>query len=105
MMGNIYCVMKARLLDKEVMTTSNEKISVFGLASMNVRPRREGLGRLLLKLFKKFAKQKGKVAVIGFPDDKSIGFYLKCGWFICGEFDGLKAVSSIPLQIIFEEKW
>jgi len=30
---------------------------------------------------------------------------VKCGWFECGEFDGLKAVCSEPLQITFTEFW
>jgi len=89
------------LLDKEIMADGN-KIAISGMAHFRVSPKRIGLGRLSLDLFKKFSDK----PIVGFvADDNILSFYIKCGWFECGEFDGLKAVSSVPMKAIFMEKW
>jgi hypothetical protein len=92
---------QTELLDKEV-EANGEMVSVFGMAHFRVSPKRIGLGRLSLDLFKKFCDK----PIIGFvADDNILSFYLKCGWFECGEFDGLKAVCSVQMKITFTEKW
>ena len=96
---------KTSLYDKEVII-SGKKVPIFGISHFRVRPRRIGLGRLGLELIKKFCKEKGKPIIAGFvADDNILTFYVKCGWFECGEFNGLKAVCSEPLQITFTEFW
>ena len=83
---------KTSLYDKEVII-SGKKVPIFGISHFRVR-------------LKKFCKEKGKPIIAGFvADDNILTFYVKCGWFECGEFNGLKAVCSEPLQITFTEFW
>ena len=97
----MYCVIKTKLLDKTI-TVDGNAVSVYGIASFRVSPKRIGLGRLSLKMFKKFCDK----PIVGFvADDNILTFYLKCGWFECGEFDGLKAISSVNFKAEFTERW
>jgi len=106
----MYCTIKTIFSDKEVLVSENDgpyrKVSIFGMASFRVSPKRIGLGRLSLDLYKRFCEQKGKYAIMGFvKNDSILSFYLKCGWFECGKFDGLKAISSKPVKAKFKERW
>lgn len=102
-------IIKTRLLDKEIVISepnkSPKKVSILGLASMNVSPLGKGIGRLSLELFKEICKQKRRYGIVGFCLDDVLDFYLKCGWFYCGKFEDLNAISSVPLQTVFTEKW
>lgn len=92
---------QTQLLEKEV-EVNGRIISVFGMAHFRVSPKRIGIGRRALKLYEDFCEH----PIIGFCiDDNIVSFYIKCGWTVCGEFDGLTAVSSIPMQVTFTEKW
>jgi len=93
--------MRANLIDKEV-TVDDKKMSIIGIANFRVKPKRKGVGRHMLEVFKEFYDK----PIIGFViDDNILTFYLKCGWFECGEFDGLKAVSSVDFKAEFTERW
>jgi len=97
----MYCVIRSKLLDKEI-TVDGEKTSIYGIASFRVSPKRIGLGRLSLELFKKFCDK----PIVGFViDDNILSFYLKCGWYECGWFDGQKAISSVDFKAEFTERW
>ena len=97
-------VIKTRLLDKTIMVKGRE-VPVFGLASLTVSPERKGIGSLALELFEDLAIQNDKYAVVAFTTKEVLPFYIKFGWSICGAFADRIAVSSVPLQTTFNEKW
>jgi len=97
----MYCKIETNLLDK-IITVDGNKIAIYGIANFRVSPKRKGFGKASLEMLKKYLDK----PIAGFvADDNILTFYLKCGWFECGEFDGLKAISSVNFKAEFTERW
>lgn len=96
---------RGTLLDKEVKINGKME-KVYGLRSLDISPRRAGLGSYTLEWMVEFAKRQGRWGIVAFTSSRTWVFYRKRDWCRHGEYEGQVVITSEPCESIeVTERW